>query len=77
MKMNKERRNRITSIINKLGDIKNVLQQVLDDEVNAFENMPEGLQCSMRGEASEEAQGYMETAIENLENAIEELSYID
>lgn len=67
--MNRERRNKITSIMQKLDKIKDELQDVLSDEEFAFDNMPENLQGSIRGEESEEAISSMEEAIENIEEA--------
>lgn len=74
--MNKERRSKITKIINQIEEAKSFLESVLADEESAFENMPENLQSSMRGEESEEAIDYMEEAIEALESAVEQLESI-
>jgi len=71
--MNKERRNKITKIIKDLEEIKSRLQSVLSDEEYAFDNMPENLQGSMRGEESEEAIECMDEANDAIENAIEQL----
>jgi len=46
----------------------------LDDEQDAYDNMPENLQGSDRGMESEEAQESLESAIEALEEAI---SYLE
>lgn len=74
--MNKERRTKISKIIERIESIKSDLESVLADEENAFENMPENLQCSMRGEESEAAIDCMEDAIETLDSAIEQLEEI-
>ena len=74
--MNKQRRTKLTEISNKIEKIKSELYDVLIEEEIAFDNMPENLQCSMRGEDSEEAIEYMENAIANLSEAISELSNI-
>lgn len=65
--MNKERRKRIVDAIQK---IESLVQNILDDEQEAYENMPESLQCSDNGLVSEEAQENLEAAIEALEEAI-------
>ena len=52
------------------------LRSVLSEEETAFENIPENLQCSIRGEESEESIDYMNEAIDSLENAIEQLREI-
>ena len=42
-----------------------------------FDNMPENLQYSMRGEESQEAIDCMSEAISNLEEAIDQLNEIN
>lgn len=74
--MNKDRRLKIASIINNIEAVKEILQSVLSDEQDYFDNMPENLQSSMRAEASEEAIEIMENAIEMLEDAVGELGNI-
>ena len=71
--MNKARRKMIQKAI---GDIQDVLQDVLYDEQEAFDNMPENLQESERGQISQEAQDNLESAIEALEDAISYLEEI-
>lgn len=74
--MNKERRNKISKIVESIEKIKSDLQDVLSEEENVFDNMPENLQCSMRGEESEESIDYMNEAVDALDNAIEQLEGI-
>ena len=75
--MNKERRVKISKIINDIENIKSNLQDVLSDEEFAFDNMPENLQSSMRGEESEEAIECMNEAIDALDEALSQLSDIN
>lgn len=84
--MNNQRRKELNRIMNELEDmtatetfdagqvesLKDDLQWVYDEEVEAFENMPEPLQDSERGLTSQEAQENLEMALEYLENALEE-----
>ncbi len=74
--MNKERRNRIENIINGIDykidkdrakEIKNEIRDIQLDEQIAFDNMPEGLQSSERGEISEESIDLMDTAIDMID----------
>jgi len=74
--MNKERRSKILQVIKEIEIVKNSLQSILDDEENVFDNMPENLQCSARGEESEESIEYMDEAVEALNTAIEQLENI-
>lgn len=74
--MNKERRNKIAKIIQEIERIKDGLQSVLNDEEFAFDNMPENLQSSMRGEESEEAIENMNEAVDALGEAMDRLCNI-
>lgn len=65
--MNKTRRKEIQKIIK---DIENLVHNILSEEQEAFDNMPENLQGSYRGQESEDAQGSLESAIDALEEAI-------
>lgn len=65
--MNKTRRKEIQKIIK---DIENLVHSILSEEQVAFDNMPENLQGSYRGQESEDAQGSLESAIDALEEAI-------
>ena len=75
--MNKERRNKIKKIIQEIERIKNNLQTILQDEEFAFDNMPENLQSSMRGEETEEAIECISEAVDNLEETVDKLSEIN
>ena len=80
--MNKQRRKELANIvtamenvstpvdIEELEGIKSDIEMVLMDEEFAFESMPEGLQYSMRGEASQEAQDNMNEAIDAIDEFI-------
>lgn len=74
--MNKQRRNEIQNILSEIQNIKSRLEMVQMNEEMAFDNMPENLQYSMRGEESQEAIDSMSTAVDSLEEAICNLSDI-
>lgn len=74
--MNKQRRTEIKNIIAELENIKTKLDNVFSEEQYAFDNMPENLQYSMRGEESQEAIDYMSEAVSNIEEAIDQLEDI-
>ena len=59
-----------------LENIKGNLESILSDEENYFDNMPENLQGSIRGEESEEAINSLNEAIEVIENCIDLLNEI-
>ena len=60
--MNRTRRGAIDDLIGQLEDIQQQIEALADEEQTAYDNMPEGIQCSERGEAITEA-------VDNLENA--------
>lgn len=74
--MNKQRRMEIKNIIAELENIKTKLDNVFSEEQYAFDNMPENLQYSMRGEESQEAIDYMSEAVSSIEEAIDQLEGI-
>lgn len=61
--MNNTRRKQIQLIINALQDNLNHLEDLKQEEEESFDNLPESLQESERGEA-------MENAISNLDDAV-------
>jgi hypothetical protein len=75
--MNKQRRTTLAEINGQIAELREKLQIMLDEENEAYDNMPEGLQQSVRGEKAEAAISAMETAISGLDEAeagIEEAS---
>lgn len=74
LSMNNARRKMIEGIIGRIETLKDEIDAVLSEEQEAFDNMPEGLQQSARGEAAENAIGSLETATGQLEEAIGELN---
>jgi hypothetical protein len=81
--MNNVRRRRISELKtqidfanNQLKDANKKLSSILNEEQDAFDNMPEGLQSSYRGMCSEDAIDNMEEASEKLDEVIELLNDI-
>lgn len=68
--MNNTRRKQLKEWCHKATAIKEELNNILLEEQNYFDNMPENLQGSLRGMNCEEAIEKMEEAIENVEEAI-------
>lgn len=71
--MNQARRTEIRSIIDSLNEIKTQLDSVAFDEQFAFDNLSEGLQCSMRGETIEECAETLSEAVDSLDDIISNL----
>ena len=53
-----------------LETIRDIIQDILDEEQDSFDNMPENLQGSERGENSENAIASLEDALNSLEDAL-------
>lgn len=71
--MNKQRKKLINDNIRLLENIKSNLENILSDEEIYFDNMPENLQGSIRGEKSEEAIDLLSSSIDDLDTIISSL----
>lgn len=81
--MNKQRREKISklkirfqSTQAELKQLSSELSSILNEEQDAFDNMPEGLQSSYRGMCSEDAIDNIEEASDKLDEVIELLNDI-
>lgn len=73
--MNKDRREELLDVIDLLNDAIDRLNEIKDDEQDAFDSMPEGLQYSSRGDAMQEALATLdefEDSIITIQNRIEQ-----
>lgn len=75
--MNKIRRNKINEIKKLLEQASDMINDVMIDEDDAFNNLSDGLQCTMRGEQMESNVSEMEEAIDNINEAIDNLENIE
>lgn len=60
--MNKERRKRVNELIEKAYELNCEIEEILNEEQECFDNMPENLQYSERGETMQEAINSLEEA---------------
>ncbi|MDR2002120.1 MAG: hypothetical protein LBQ74_03745 [Prevotella sp.] len=67
--MNNARRKKIEDINDELGKLLERLEELRDEEQEAYDNLPEGIQDSERGEN-------MYNAIDNIESAISSMEEI-
>ena len=74
--MNKIRRKEIEAVISRLESIKDDIDNILSDEQDYYDNIPENLQSSERAENSEEAIEILEEVVSNLEDAIDNMGEI-
>lgn len=71
--MNQKRRKRIATVSSKLQELLDELNLILEEEQEAYDNMPEQLQDTERGEAMYEAIETLEDVISEIEGQIDEL----
>lgn len=71
--MNMKRRKKLESVAERIAELSEELEMIQAEEQEYYDNVPENLQSSQRYEDSEEAIGMMETAIDYLNDAVDEL----
>lgn len=74
--MNKVRRKNLATIIETLEAMKSSLEDVRDEEESAFDNLPESIQESERGETMQEIVDALYDACDSLEETIDSLNEI-
>lgn len=68
--MNNDRRNRINQAVALMQEALSILETARDEEHEYYDNMPENLQGSERGEAAEQAASNLDDACGALGDAI-------
>ena len=66
--MNKERRKQLNRLLETLADAEQDLSAILEEEQNAFDNLPEGLQGSEMGVTMEEGISTLEDCVDSLQD---------
>lgn len=74
--MNAARRKRIAEAIEILETAKALLDEIRDEEQDAFDGMPESLQGGERGERMEEGIENLNEVIDGVESAIDTLGEV-
>jgi len=72
--MNKKQREQIGKWIDSINEIKEGVESMIEEENEKYENMPENLQDSERGEKMYEGIENLESASSSLEEAIDSLN---
>lgn len=75
--MNNTRRKAIAKIAERLEELKTDFELLRDEEQEAFDNLPEGIQESERGEHMENIIYNMEEVLENLESAFDTMNALE
>lgn len=68
--MRKKEFQRIMDFLSRLAEIESSLQEMQDDEQEKFDNMPDSLQSSSRGEEFEDIIDCLGDAITGVEDAV-------
>ena len=74
--MNANRRKRLEKVIGRLTELMAEIDAVREDEQEAFDNMPEGLQYSERGEQMSDNIDTLDMSCLDLGNVINQLQEI-
>lgn len=68
--MNKERKEELYEVVECLEEASSALQEVRDEEQDAYDDLSEGLQCSRTGESIQNAIDEMEAIDTDIQNVI-------
>lgn len=74
--MNKARRKAIEEIIDQLGMLKEQVESISEEEQEAFENLPESIQYSERGDVMSEYVTGLDDAASSIDDVMSTLQYI-
>lgn len=74
--MNKQRRASLKEAVELLERAKSIIECVAEEEREAFDNLPEGIQYSERGEQMEEYADTLDEFYESIGDGIESLEEI-
>lgn len=75
--MNKDRRGRIQAILDEIDTLRSSLSDIADEEQEAFDNLPEGLQGAERGQAIESCAEGLQEAVDSLQEAVDRLTNLE
>ena len=74
--MNNDRRKRLNEVKERITAILCTIEEIRDEEETAYENLPESLQESERGEKMYEAVEGLQDLYDNLESAADDIESI-
>lgn len=72
--MNKARRKKVTDALAEIERQKDIIETAKSEEQECYENLPEPIQYSERGEAMQEIANSLESAVDDLDNAISNIN---
>lgn len=68
--MNKERKGRFNDVISSLEEAKGEVEDILNEEQDSYDSLPDGLQMSSRGEKMQDYIGLMEDCISKIDKVV-------
>lgn len=68
--MNKQRRNKLRDISDRLGSIMEEIEMVKDEEQDAYDNLPDGIRESDKGDQLADNVGELEDVINTLDSDV-------
>ena len=74
--MNKIRRMELKKGKELLDEVYDIIDNVKTDEENAFDNLPDGLQQTERGEKMEDNIDYLDDVLDHIQNALDILNNV-
>ena len=72
--MNKNRRKRIEDAVSSLMDLRDELESICEEEQESFDNLPESLQSSEKGETMEYNISVLEDSYNDIDSIIDNLN---
>lgn len=69
--MNKERKQRFNEVTASLEEAKDILNDIQNDEQDAYDSLPVGLQMSSRGDQMQEYIDLIDECIDKIDTAID------
>lgn len=70
--MNKQQRKKLSDMLDEIAGYVSTLEEMAEEEQEKYDNMPEGLQDSERGQTIQEAADNLQQAADDLQNWIDE-----
>ena len=74
--MNKQRRKLAEQYIGQLQEIKENIESLKDEEEEAYNNLPDGIQCSERGDEISDMMDHLGDASDSIGDAIDYLNEV-
>ena len=75
--MNKDRRERINAARELLEQAQTAFEYIRDEEQEAFDNLPESLQCSERGYTMDTNVSTLDEVVEGISDVLDKLDEIE